>query len=192
MRGLWTPWRYDYITGKDKSRRKGVPAELEAWPPEMDRDCVFCNLIGSVDWAVGNGMPAFEAERAGLVLSRGEHTFCCLNAFPYASGHAMILPYAHIDRLMAVGAETASEMMREAQRLEAALRSIYRPDGLNVGINMGEAGGAGVAEHLHMHMLPRWVGDTNFMTVVGETRILPEMLSVTWERLRESLVGEPL
>ncbi len=102
-----------------------------------------------------------------------------LNAFPYSSGHVMILPYLHTDSLAKLPVETAEEIMRPAQRMETVLREVYKPDGINLGMNLGEAAGAGVAGHIHLHVLPRWFGDTNFMTVVGETRVLPETLDVT-------------
>ena len=187
MDRLWTPWRYNYISGGDaQGARKGVPAALQAWPGE-DHDCVFCNLIGAVDWAIENGMTAEEAERAGLVVARGATGFVCLNAFPYASGHVLLVPYRHVDSLAKLPEEEAEEMMRTAQRIETALRTVYRPDGINLGMNLGQAAGAGVAGHLHLHALPRWFGDVNFVTATAETRILPEALEVTWERLRKTL-----
>ncbi len=186
MDRLWTPWRYAYITGA-KPGRKGVAEELDGWPGP-DADCVFCNLIRSVEWGIGEiGVEA--AERAGLVIARLEHCFVCLNRFPYSSGHVMVVPYEHTDQLAKLPVAQAEEMMRVAQRVERMLRATYRPDGINLGMNLGEAAGAGVAGHIHLHALPRWVGDTNFMTVVGETRILPETLETTWERLRESFAA---
>jgi len=99
----------------------------------------------------------------------------------------MVVPYQHLDELRKLPCDAAQEMILLAQRLEDVLRSLYRPDGINLGMNLGEAAGAGVAGHIHLHVLPRWVGDTNFMTVVSETRVLPEALEVTWERLRAAL-----
>ncbi len=183
---LWTPWRYSYITKAKPAGRKGVPEELEAWPGP-DAGCVFCNLIRSVDWAIAEGMAADEAERYGLVVGRGEFGYVCLNRFPYSSGHVLIVPFRHTDSLAALRAEEAGAVMLEAQRVETALRGVYRPDGINMGLNLGEAAGAGVANHLHLHVLPRWSGDTNFMTVTGETRVLPELLEQTWARVREAL-----
>jgi ATP adenylyltransferase len=179
---LWTPWRYAYITSTDSTARPGVPARLSAWPG--DHHCVFCNLIASVDYAIANGMSADEAEAAGGLILRGERCFVCLNAFPYTSGHVMVMPYAHLDRLAALPAEAAHELIDLAQRTEQALERLYRPHGFNFGMNLGQAGGAGVAGHLHLHALPRWAGDTNFMTTVAETRILPEYLGTTWKRMR--------
>ena len=118
-------------------------------------------------------------------MLRAEHSFICLNAFPYTSGHVMIVPYAHQETLAALEQEAALEMMKLAQRTDAVLRQVYSPQGINMGINLGQAAGAGIAAHLHLHALPRWLGDSNFMTVIAETRVLPELLHTTWERLRE-------
>lgn len=108
-----------------------------------------------------------------------------LNAFPYTSGHAMVVPYKHLDRLHKLSVEAAAEMMELSRRLEAAFLELYQPDGVNLGMNIGKAAGAGVAGHVHMHVLPRWVADASFMAVVGETRILPELLSTTYSRLKQ-------
>ena len=186
MDRLWTPWRYSYIAGDHRpGLRKGVPEELSGWPG--DRDCVFCNMIAALDWAIDSGMPSDNAERAIHLLERGQTCFMVLNGFPYNSGHLMVVPYQHESSLAALPLATAEEMMRAARRAERALRLVYTPDGLNLGLNLGESAGAGVAAHLHIHALPRWTGDTNFMTVVAETRILPEMLDGSWERLRQAL-----
>ncbi len=188
MDRLWTPWRYSYITGADtKGRRKGVPPKLDAWPIDQDKHCVFCNMIAAADYAIQNGMDADEAEHAVLLVARGVTSFVCLNAFPYGTGHVMIVPYAHLDSLAALPPETAQEMMATIQRVERALKETYRPDGMNFGVNLGEAAGAGIAEHLHIHGLPRWSGDVNFMSVIAETRVLPESLDVTWNKLRAAL-----
>lgn len=186
MDRLWTPWRYAYITNEKPESRKGVPEALQAYPE--DHGSVFLNLIGAVQWAASSGFcSAAEAEEAGGVLLQGKYHFVCLNAFPYSSGHVMIVPYERVDSLARISTEAAAEMMLLAQRMETVLRETYHPDGVNLGMNLGEAAGAGVADHLHMHLVPRWFGDTNFMTVVGETRILPEALSTTWQRLRAAL-----
>jgi ATP adenylyltransferase len=180
---LWTPWRYTYITTADNSdRRVGVPQQLSAWPGDLD--CVFCNLIAAIDYAIAQGMNPEEAEAAGNLVYRGKNCFVCLNAFPYTSGHVMVMPYAHLDRLAKLPVETAHELMDLAQLTEQAMERLYAPQGYNFGINLGRAAGAGVAGHLHLHALPRWIGDTNFMTTVAETRVLPEELSTTWKRLR--------
>ena len=192
MDRLWTPWRYSYVTGADKGSdsnpgkptRRGVPKSLVDWPG-TNTGCVFCNLLQSVEWASGpEGKTSEAAEKAGLIVARLETCFVCLNSFPYSSGHVLILPYLHTDSLAKLPVQVAEEMMRTAQRIETTLRQVYRPDGINLGMNLGEAAGAGVAGHIHLHQLPRWYGDTNFMTVAAETRVLPETLEVTWERLR--------
>ena len=109
----------------------------------------------------------------------------CLNAFPYSTGHVMVIPYRHTDSLAGLGSAEALEMMALAQQTETlSAQRVYRPDGLNFGLNLGEAAGAGVAGHIHLHALPRWSGDTNFMTVTAETRVLPETLEITWSKLR--------
>jgi ATP adenylyltransferase len=183
---LWTPWRYSYITRADPEARSGVPSVLSAWPPTPaeDKHCVFCNMIAAVDYAIANGMSREAAEKSVHIVHRGVHCFVCLNAYPYTTGHLMIVPYEHLASLAAVPTNSANEMMLVAQRGELALREIYKPGGLNMGLNLGEAAGAGIADHIHLHVLPRWVGDTNFMTVTAETRVLPEPLDVTWTKLR--------
>jgi ATP adenylyltransferase len=179
---LWTPWRYAYITAANGDARPGVPAALAAWPG--DHHCVFCNLVASIDYAIAHGMKADEAEAAGGLILRGRSCFVCLNAFPYTSGHVMAMPYAHLDRLAKAPAETAHELIGMAQRIETVMEKLYHPQGFNFGMNVGQAAGAGVAGHLHLHALPRWTGDSNFMTTVGETRVLPESLETTWKRMR--------
>jgi ATP adenylyltransferase len=141
-------------------------------------------MIAAVDHAIAGGMAFDEAEKAAHILVRGTSCFLCLNAYPYATGHILIVPYVHLDSLAALPTEDAGEMMRLAQRVEVVLRAVYRPSGMNFGLNLGEAGGAGIAGHIHMHALPRWIGDTNFMTAVADTRVLPEALDTTWEKIR--------
>ncbi len=186
MDRLWTPWRYSYITRADPESRSGVPAALNAWPPTEadDKHCVFCNMIAAVDYAIAHGMARETAEQAAYIVHRGLHCFVCLNVYPYSTGHVMVVPYEHLASLAAVPVEAANELMLLSQRAELALREVYNPGGLNMGLNLGQAAGAGIADHLHMHFLPRWLGDTNFMTVVAETRVLPEPLDVTWAKLR--------
>src|SRR5207302_9999125 len=116
-----------------------------------------------------------------------KYCFVMLNAFPYTSGHAMVVPYDHVDELTKLSQPAAQEIMALTQRLEGILRELYRPDGVNLGMNIGKAAGAGVAGHIHMHVLPRWVADANFVSVIGETRVLPEALEVTWGRMKEVL-----
>ena len=155
MDHLFTPWRYAYITG--------------ATAPG---DCLFCGLLRTQD------------DEKSLIVHRAEHCFVMLNAFPYTSGHAMIVPYEHLDELRKLSQPAAQEIMALTQRLESVLRELYRPDGINLGMNIGKAAGAGVAGHIHMHILPRWFGDVNFMGSVGETRVLPEDLQTTYKKLR--------
>jgi ATP adenylyltransferase len=153
---LWTPWRYAYITTADKAS-----------------GCVFCEKLKESD------------EQAGIVY-RGLHCFIIVNAFPYTSGHVMVIPYEHQDQLQKLSSEAAGELITLAQRMEGILRKLYRPDGINLGMNIGKAAGAGVAGHVHMHVLPRWVADANFMSVVGEARVLPEELPETYRRIRRA------
>ncbi|HZR65372.1 MAG TPA: HIT domain-containing protein [Terriglobales bacterium] len=155
---LWTPWRYAYIAAAAKTGGKSG-------------DCVFCELVK---------LPDEEAK----IVCRGKHCFIILNTFPYTSGHVMVVPFAHVDELQKVPGPAATEMMSLAQKMEGVLREIYAPDGINLGMNVGRAAGAGVAGHVHMHVLPRWVGDTNFMTTVGESRVLPESLDATYKKIR--------
>lgn len=131
-----------------------------------------------------------DAERAALIVLRAERNYVVLNRYPYTSGHVMVVPYAHEASLHALPRETQHEMMDLAARMERALGAVYRPQGFNFGLNLGKAAGAGVAGHLHLHGLPRWLGDTNFVSVLGETRVLPEELAVTWERVRAELAAE--
>jgi len=182
MDRLWTPWRYNYVTRAEKHLRKGVPAELSGW--EGDLGCVFCNMIAAVDYAIATGMDPVDAERAAHIVYQGETCYICLNAFPYSTGHVLIIPYVHTDSLASLEPSIAMEMMALAQKTETCLRAAYKPDGLNFGLNLGESAGAGVANHIHLHALPRWSGDTNFMTVTAETRVLPESLHITWDKLR--------
>jgi ATP adenylyltransferase len=179
---FWTPWRYNYVTTAEKAVRPGVPEALSSWPGDLG--CVFCNLIASIDHAIAQGMDREQAEAAGGLVLRAQHCFICLNAFPYTSGHVMAMPYAHLDRLAVLPAEAAHELMDLAQLTERALERTYTPHGFNFGMNVGHAAGAGVAGHIHLHAMPRWIGDTSFITTVAETRVLPEDLNTTWKRLR--------
>lgn len=153
---IWSPWRYDYMASHGE-RRAG---------------CVFC---------IGED-PTHDAER--LVLFRANHNFIILNLFPYTSGHLMIAPYEHRDTIMDAKTEQLSEMMELSQRSIAALEKVYRPEGFNLGMNLGQCAGAGVRDHFHLHVVPRWTGDANFMSIIGETRVLPEELGRTYERLK--------
>jgi ATP adenylyltransferase len=190
MDRLWTPWRYAYVTGTEKTPRRGVPEALAAWPG--DTHCLFCNMIAAVEYAIAQGTEAAEAEAAVCILERGKHCFLVLNAFPYNAGHVMAVPFQHEDSLAGLPLEVADELLRLTRRAERVLRAVYRPGGLNLGLNLGEAAGAGVAEHLHLHAVPRWLGDNNFMGVLAETRVLAEMLDDTWKRLRAALAEDPI
>jgi ATP adenylyltransferase len=154
---LWTPWRYAYVTSADQ-----------------ENGCIFC-------------IAPKESDEQARIVHRAVHCYVILNTYPYTNGHVMIVPYAHLDELQKLPADAAQEMMALSQRLESVLRSLYRPDGINLGMNLGKAAGAGVAGHIHMHILPRWIADANFISVIGETRVLPEALDETWERLRKAL-----
>ncbi|HLZ12816.1 MAG TPA: HIT domain-containing protein [Candidatus Acidoferrum sp.] len=157
---IWTPWRYQYIT-----------SAISGEKPE----CIFCDAAKRTD------------DATTLVVYRGVSSFAILNRFPYTSGHLMIVPYQHTAEISGVDAATLTEMMHLAQRTESAFKSLYKPDGMNFGMNLGRAAGAGIAGHLHLHALPRWVGDASFMSVTGETRVLPEDLATTFERVRAAL-----
>jgi ATP adenylyltransferase len=159
---VWSPWRYAYIAGAIQ---------------EMPSECIFCDALRRND------------DAKALIAYRGKKSFVILNRYPYTSGHVMIVPYAHVSELEMCDDATQAEMMRLATRVEHAFKENYKPDGVNLGMNLGKAAGAGVAGHLHMHALPRWFGDTNFMTVVGETRVHPEELNVTYERMKKSLAA---
>ncbi len=159
MDHLWTPWRSTYMKEK---KDKSV--------------CIFCHAVQS------------DNDRETLVVHRAQHCFVILNRYPYTSGHVMVAPYQHVSRLTAISEEASAEMMRLARVCETTLEECYRPDGLNLGMNLGEAAGAGIEQHIHLHVLPRWKGDANFMTTVGETRIIPEALDVTYERMARAFV----
>lgn len=141
----------------------------------QEDSCIFCHAIKN---------PADDEKN--FVLHRGAHNFVILNLYPYISGHMMIAPYAHLGELHAAPKEATDEMMDLAKRCNTALRDVYRPEGFNVGMNLGRAAGAGFADHIHMHIMPRWAGDTNFMTSVADTRVLPEDLPTTYQKLRPS------
>ena len=163
MDRLYTPWRYDYI--------KGTSGEKSG----HGTSCVFCSL---------RDRPADDEQT--FILQRARYNFIVLNIYPYTSGHLMIVPYEHAAELSDIPKETSDELMDLAKRAQAILRDVYHPHGFNLGINLGQAAGAGVADHLHLHILPRWSGDSNFMTTVGETRVLPEDLKTTFNKLKGS------
>ncbi|HLY59891.1 MAG TPA: HIT domain-containing protein [Terriglobia bacterium] len=162
MEYLWSPWRFRYVSGADQPGH-----------------CVFCKLAGAE--------PAHDPEN--LILHRGRFNFIVLNLYPYTTGHALVVPYAHVAQIVELQAESMAEMMEMTQKLNAATEAAYHPDGYNLGMNIGKAAGAGVADHLHLHFLPRWFGSSNFITVIGEARVLPEDLKTTYDKLASFFRG---
>ena len=160
MDRLWSPWRYAYVSN--------------AGPVQ---GCIFCEKA------------AEDRDEANYIVHRGRKNFLLLNLYPYTTGHVMIAPYEHVATLEAASLETLEEMMALARAAERNLRAIYRPQGFNIGMNLGECAGAGVAGHIHMHVVPRWPADSNFMTIVGETRVLPEAMEATYGKLLEAFAG---
>jgi len=154
---LWAPWRLDYIRGPS---------------PE---ECIFCRAAD----------PGSSGDEDHYVVHRGERCFVMLNAFPYASGHVMVSPYEHASSIEELEPAVLTELMTLGQRSLAALRANYRPEGFNLGINQGKVAGAAFEEHMHLHVVPRWGGDNNFMPVVAGTRVLPQALGESWSELRE-------
>jgi ATP adenylyltransferase len=155
---LWTPWRMEYILG------------------EKRKDCVFCTELDLPDGP------------ENLIVFRGQLTFVILNRFPYTCGHLMVVPYIHKASLEDLDTATRSEIMENTVHALKALRGEYQPQGFNLGFNIGEVAGAGVLDHVHFHVVPRWGGDTNFMTALGDTRVLPESLMDTYRRIRKAWV----
>ena len=160
MDRLYTPWRYDYI--------KGASGEKTG----HGEGCVFCSISSRGD------------DSETFILHRARHNFVVLNIYPYTSGHLMVVPFEHTADFRGLQKETSDELMDLAKQAQGILAEVYRPHGFNLGINLGGAAGAGVSDHLHLHVLPRWSGDANFMSTVGETRVLPEDLRTTYEKLR--------
>ncbi|MFT3746241.1 MAG: HIT domain-containing protein [Pyrinomonadaceae bacterium] len=158
---LWSPWRYDYIT-------KGEPGEKTG--------CVFCDILKD---------PAPDEDK--FILKHTEFNFVILNIYPYTSGHLMVIPYGHISTLDQASKQVSDEFMDLTKAAQAAISEVYSPDGINLGMNIGKAAGAGVDGHIHMHLLPRWVGDVNFMTAIGQTRTIPETLATTYEKLKKRI-----
>lgn len=157
MNYLWSPWRMDYIENHLKTE-----------------GCVFCLAAQAEDSA------------QNLIVHRGEHVFVILNRYPYTSGHLMVVPYDHVNTLEALSPAARAEMMELVTQAMRVLRSLYHPQAFNVGANIGAAAGAGIADHVHMHIVPRWSGDTNFMSTLAETRVLPEALEDTYQRVKEA------
>lgn len=158
---LWTPWRMAYVGGGEKSP-----------------DCVFCAAAAGDD------------DVGSLVLHRGEHTFVIMNLYPYNTGHLMVLPYEHVNDLSALAPEARAELIELTSSFATGLREVMGCEGLNFGMNLGSAAGAGIADHLHQHLVPRWIGDANFMPLVGGTKVLPELLPATYGKLRAELVRQ--
>jgi ATP adenylyltransferase len=157
---LWSPWRYDYIKSGSSEEKRREPS------------CIFCALQAETE------------DESNFILHRGEFNFVVLNIYPYISGHLLIIPYAHLGELDAAPKETTDELMDLTKRSQSLLRETYSPHGFNLGMNLGRAAGAGVAEHIHLHIMPRWMGDSNFMSTIAETRVIPEDLSTTYGKLR--------
>ena len=162
MDHLWAPWRSTYIKNKgDRSQ------------------CIFCAAVAS------------SKDEETLIVHRARLNFVILNRYPYTSGHLMIAPYQHVSRLQQVDEATVEEMMRLAREAERIIEKAYQPQGLNMGMNLGVAAGAGIEQHIQLHVLPRWLGDANFMTSVGDTRVLPEDLTQTFRKLNQAFVEPP-
>ena len=155
---LWAGWRLAYVEKADKQQRDGR--------------CVFCELAKATD------------DREALIIARGELVYAALNLFPYNTGHLMVLPYRHVGDLEALTHEEGVEVLGITRRAVRALRAAFSPQGFNVGLNLGRGAGAGIPDHLHVHLVPRWSGDTNYMVVVGGTKVMPEDLPDTWRKLR--------
>ena len=159
MKQLWAPWRMAYIDS-------GGTAE---------EGCIFCAL------------PAAERDEENLIVYRGPRVFVIMNKVPYNNGHLMIAPYQHVPSIEELDAATLTELMTTAQRMLAAMRAAFNPQGYNMGINQGAVAGAGVADHVHLHIVPRWNGDTNFMPVLADTKVMPDFIQKTARQIREQL-----
>jgi ATP adenylyltransferase len=162
MENLWAPWRMAYIAPK-------TPRPLE---------CIFCTLPAD---------PAEQSDVENHILYRGERCFMMLNLYPYNNGHLMIAPYQHVATIEKLDADTLAELMAQAQLALKTLRLVLKPDGFNMGINQGKVAGAGYDEHIHLHIVPRWNGDTNFMPVIADTKVIPEHLDLVYQKLKQGL-----
>ena len=160
MDRLWSPWRSEYIASGN--------ADSES------RGCVFCDIYRDA-----------QNDERNFVVHRATHAFVVLNRYPYTSGHLLIVPNEHVGELESAPKPATDEMMDLTKQSATFLREVYRPEGFNVGMNLGKVAGAGIADHIHIHILPRWGGDTNFMTSIAETRVLPEALATTYQKLRK-------
>ena len=152
---LWAPWRMEFIRS------------------EKPTGCIFCEFLAAP--------PADD--RKNLVVHRSTHAFTCLNKYPYNSGHVMVIPRAHLAELSALGPVEWADLQEELRRATEVVRAVYRPEGLNVGMNLGRSAGAGIVDHLHWHVVPRWIGDNNFMPVLADMRVVVEALDEAWQRL---------
>ena len=186
MQYLWTPWRMSYVSGagdgggEDVDVREESPSHeaQESHLPQADSTgCVFCDRVRLPE----------SHDRASLILLRATHNFVILNLYPYNSAHLMIVPYLHTSDFAGLDAETAGEMVALAQRMVRIVNAEYSPEGYNIGMNLGKIAGAGLADHVHMHLVPRWAGDTNFMPIIGKTKVMPELLERTYDRLKGRL-----
>jgi ATP adenylyltransferase len=165
---LWAGWRSEYIIEATARERAGGT-------PHNSESCVFCRLAAS-------GAPSED----NLVVWRGESTFVVMNAYPYASGHVLVMPLRHVGTLSELTPGESAELWSATQDAVAAIERAYDPDGLNLGANLGRAAGAGIPSHVHLHVVPRWSGDTNFMTSIGGARVMPETLQLAWKKLAEA------
>lgn len=161
MRHLWSPWRLEYLTAP------------------KDEECIFCTAAEAED------------DRDKLVLLRGERAFLVLNRYPYNNGHMLVVPYAHVSSLEDLDAPTLAEVMVLLNRGLGALRTAMSPDGFNIGANLGKIAGAGVEDHVHLHVVPRWTGDTNFMPIIGDMRVVPQTWLQTYDDLKAALEAQP-
>jgi ATP adenylyltransferase len=155
---LWSPWRAKYIAS-------GVDGQSDV--------CVFCRMGDDT-----------ANDEANFVVHRGAHNFVALNLYPYITGHLLVVPYQHLGNLFSTAKEITDELMDLTKRAQVAIKEVYNPHGFNLGMNLGAAAGAGIVDHIHLHILPRWSGDTNFMTTVSDTRVIPESLETTYTKLR--------
>jgi ATP adenylyltransferase len=161
MKHLWSPWRMKYIEKQEK-----------------EEGCVFCNAQAKTDSA------------ENLIAFRGKYAYVILNRYPYTSGHLMVIPFMHKSNLEELNSQTRAEMIELTSQCTTILRKVYKTESFNIGVNIGEAAGAGVLGHVHIHIVPRWAGDTNFMTTLGEARVLPESLEDTYKRVKETFESE--
>jgi ATP adenylyltransferase len=170
---LWAGWRSSYVSSFEEGASLAGTGGVEAVAVGGKESCVFCSIMSSP-----------EPDEARHVLWTGKFTVALLNAYPYSPGHVMVLPIRHLRDLPELEPEESDELGSGVRQAAAAVRAAYRPEGMNIGLNLGRAAGAGIPAHLHVHIVPRWIGDTNFMTSVAGVRVLPEALSDSWAKLR--------